>query len=137
MKKIIISFILSFFIIINTFASCKIPDKEFELWWESVSELLDQCRPGDLVWTSWKYTVEDEFKKQISKWVQNISSILWILAIWALVYAALLMTISAWEDEKIKKAKDIIKWTIIWFVWLISAWSIIYIVINAIYWLSA
>jgi hypothetical protein len=43
------------------------------------------------------------------------------------------MTLSAWEDEKIKKAKDVIKWWIIGFIWVISASWIILFVVNLMY----
>jgi hypothetical protein len=55
------------------------------------------------------------------------------MAVGALVYAAILFQFANGEDEKIKKAKDIVKWTIIGFILLISASGIIYIVINVMF----
>lgn len=102
-----------------------------------VSTNLNNFAPDTLVWTNVdKYTVETWFKTQISTIVKNISIALSLIAVWALVFAGLKMTLSQWKDEDIKKAKDIIKWTIIWYLALISAWAIIAIVINFIYWLG-
>jgi hypothetical protein len=38
-----------------------------------------------------------------------------------------------WEDEKSKKAKDIIKWSIIWFIWVLTASVIVNLLVNFIY----
>lgn len=102
-----------------------------------VSTNLNNFAPDTLVWTNVdKYTVETWFKTQISTIVKNISIALSLIAVWALVFAGLKMTLSQWKDEDLKKAKDIIKWTLIWYLWMISAWAIIAIVINFIYWLG-
>lgn len=138
MKKIILVFVLiiSFFIWNNIFAECEYTE------WKSLSSFLDDCAPQKVVLTKknkydeWNMIIYDNlkieewFKDIINSWIKNISLILWILAVWALVYAGLLMQLSIWEEEKIKKAKDIIKWTILWFLALITASWIIYIVIN-------
>jgi hypothetical protein len=102
-----------------------------------VSTNLNNFAPDTLVWTNVdKYTVETWFKTQISTIVKNISIALSLIAVWALVFAGLKMTLSQWKDEDLKKAKDIIKWTLIWYLWMISAWALIAIVINFIYWLG-
>lgn len=114
----------------------------FAIYWSydesaTVSDNLNGFAPDTLVWTNVdKYTVETWFKTQISSIVKNISIVLSLIAVWALVFAGLKMTLSQWKDEDIKKAKDVIKWTIIWYLALISAWAIIAIVINFIYWLG-
>jgi hypothetical protein len=102
-----------------------------------VSTNLNNFAPDTLVWTNVdKYTVETWFKTKISTIVKNISIALSLIAVWALVFAGLKMTLSQWKDEDLKKAKDIIKWTLIWYLWMISAWALIAIVINFIYWLG-
>jgi hypothetical protein len=100
--------------------------------WVSLSSFLNGCKPKSLVWWS-DMKVELWFKKKVNNWIKNISLVLWIIAIWALVYSWLLMQFSGWEDEKIKKWKNIFKWTIIWFFLLISSSWIIYVVINVIF----
>jgi len=131
MKKLILFIIilLWFFIIKDSsFAACEYND-------QNLSTFLNDCKPNNVVWWA-DLTVTGWFKTKINTWVKNIALVLWILAVWSLVYAGMLMQFSAWEDEKTKKAKDIIKWTIIWFIGLISASGIIYIVINLMYWLA-
>jgi len=73
------------------------------------------------------------FDATIEKWVKNISIFLWIWAVFGIVYWSFMMTISSWEDEKVNKAKDIIKWSILWFIWLITASFIINLIIRLFY----
>ncbi len=101
---------------------------------DSISGFLDKCKPDSLVWdtTTW-YWVESWLKKIVTDKISDISVILWLLAVAMIVYAGMLMQFSAWDDSKVKKAKDLIKWTLIWVIFLISAWWIVYIVINLMY----
>ncbi len=73
------------------------------------------------------------FKDSILKWVENLSIFLSIMAVGSIVYWAFMLTISAWEDERIKKWKDIVKWWMIWFLAIISAGWLIAVVINFVY----
>lgn len=100
--------------------------------WVSLSSFLNWCKPKTVVWW-WTMTIEGWFKDKINDWIQNIALVLWVWAVWALVYAAILLQLSGWEDEQIKKAKNIVKWTLIWFLLLISASWIIYVVINVMF----
>lgn len=102
--------------------------------WDSVAKLLDWCKPKKVV-SSTDMKLETWFKKKVNWFITNLMVVLWIIAVWAIVYAWWLMQFSAWEDEQINKAKNIIKWTIIWFLLLISASWIVYIVINVMFWL--
>ncbi len=97
-----------------------------------LSWFLDGCKPKTVVWGT-NMRVDGWFKSKINQWIANISLVLWIAAVWALVYAALLLQFANGEDEKIKKAKDIIKWTMIWFILLISASGFIYVAINVMF----
>jgi hypothetical protein len=63
--------------------------------------------------------------------------LLWIAAIWAVAYWGITIIISAWEDEWVTKWKSIIKWAVLWFVWLVSASGLITLVINIMYWLAS
>ncbi len=80
---------------------------------------------ADLDLSDWQWV-----SKMVAKIVKNMATILFIIAVWALIYASYLLVLSGWEDEKIKKAKDIIKWTLLWFIWLITAWLIIMLVVK-------
>ncbi len=160
MKKIILLFVLlfSFFVWSEVFAydcaldasapECNLDtntqnntNSPTSLWWwctytewSELSSFLNWCKPENVVWAE-DMRVESWLKSKVNNWIKNISLILWILAVWSLVYAWLLMQFSAWEDELIKKSKNIIKWTLIWLVLLISASGIIYIVVNVMFWL--
>lgn len=107
-------------------------DGDVNLW-----SFLTACKPKKVAWWSGEFSVSGWFKTTINNWIKNISLLLWIVAVWALVYAWMLFQFSAWEDDKIKKAKDIFKWTTIWFLLLISASWMIYVVINLVYWLAS
>lgn len=138
MKKLLILILLlsSFFFLI---------DNSFWLWecnydidgidsGQNIWNALDEC----LNWTAlvnWK-NVElgnASFATQIKDWVNNISLYLWVFAVFSIVFWWLMLTISAWEDEKVTKAKNIIKWWIVWFLALISISAIINLVVKIMY----
>jgi hypothetical protein len=99
----------------------------------SISSALNKCLDWvDLVNVS-DAKVDGNFWTQIKSWTNNIALYLWIFAVWSIVFGGLMMTLSAWEEEKIKKAKDIVKWWIIWFIWLITASAIINLVVKIMY----
>ncbi len=155
MKKIFIIFLLS--ISLFTGLDYSYSDFNWTTWWSSwwwsssgwstnctydidsenpakVWEALDWC----LQWSQlvdWTDTFVEGwwFAQKIINWVNNISIYLWVLAVWSIVYWAFIMTISAWQDEKITKAKNNIKWWIIWFIALISAAWIINLIVSIMY----
>lgn len=127
MKKIFIFIVLFFSFFSFTNAVCTD--------WSSVSECLNQVKPTSLVWKTWDYKVENEFKNQISQISKTLSILLSMMAVWTIAFAGLKMTMSVWKDEEMKKAKDIIKWTIIGYLVLISVWAIISMVITIVYWI--
>lgn len=128
MKKIIITFIFlvfSFFIFSTTFS------------WDCSNLDIKSCLNGTkLVWAWEDLKLESWFKDKIIKWTQNIALYLGIASVFAIVLSALMMTISAWEDEKVSKAKNIFKWAIFWLLWIILASTIITLVVKFIYDLS-
>ena len=99
----------------------------------SIWQALDWClSDSNLVnWADAK--IDWKFWDKIKNWVNNISLYLWIFAIWSIVFWWLMMTLSSWEEEKVNKAKDIIKWGMLWFIWLISASAIINLVVKIMY----
>jgi len=137
MKKILIiltillSSLFSSFLTSNTFAADDDLDTKLE---QPINDLLWEYTPDKPV--KWDAAVETGLKTLINKIVDNLSYVLWILAIWAIVYWGIILVTSAWEDEKVTKWKNIIKWALIWFAWLVSAAWLIKIVISVIYWLS-
>lgn len=102
--------------------------------WASLWAFLNGCKPKTVVGGS-DMRVEWGFKSKINKWIANLSVFLWVMAVGSIVYAAFLMQISGGADEQIKKGKNIVKYTIMWFLWLIMASWIVYLVINVMFWL--
>jgi len=133
MKKLIRSFffLLTFFMCISVSgvsASCVYDGAG------DVGSALDNCiwKNTQLV-TASDYKVGGWFKSLIQKWTTTIAGVLGLFAVGAIVYGALLMTLSAWKDDMIKKWKDIVKWAIIWFIWVIAAGGLISVVVNFIF----
>ena len=81
--------------------------------------------------------IETGIKQKFIDWTTSIATALSLFAIWAIVYGWFMMTISVWEEEKIKKGKDIVKWAIIWFIAAISAWAIVRLVVELIFGIAA
>ncbi len=123
---------------------------------DTVSRCLSKYKSSNLVWTAtsstWdtntkdgktisesdnvnnEYTLEWWFKTQVDTLLWNVWLLLWIIAVWAIVYAWLMLQFSGWNDEKIKKSKNIIKWALIWFAAMMLAWAIIVTVVDLMYW---
>ena len=103
-------------------------DKNWNIW-----EQLDKCLKGvELVdWTD--VSIEWWFWVQIKKWTNNIWLYLWVLAVWSIIFGWFMMTMSAWEEEKVKKWKDVIKWWIIWFLWVVWASAVINLIVKIMY----
>lgn len=98
-----------------------------------IGNSLDACLSGSKL-VNWENAeIWDWFGIQIKQWTNNISLFLWILAVGSIILGAFMLTVSTWEDEKIKKAKDIVKWWIIWFLWIIFASAIINLIIKIMY----
>lgn len=99
----------------------------------SIANELENCLedtalvdPGDALIESW-------VKRQLLDWTTALGWLLGLLAVGAIVYGAFLMTVSGWNDENIKKWKDIVKWSLIGFFALISAGSLLRLVTEVIF----
>lgn len=102
----------------------------------NISWQLNSCLNWSSLVNSWKNLDVSEnstFWNKIKTWVNNISVYLLVLAVFAIVYWGLMMTLSTWDDEKINKAKNIIKWWVLWFLALILASAIINLVVKIMY----
>jgi FtsH-binding integral membrane protein len=53
-----------------------------------------------------------------------------VIAVIAVMFGGIMYLISSWDEEKIKKAKSIIIWALVWVFISISAWSLINIINN-------
>lgn len=134
MKKILVLLLLIFSPFISTlsFAENCTYNVDSSTWW-SISDALNNCLEWSNLVSGKDVKVSGAFWLQIKSWVNNISIYLWVFAVWSIVFGGLMMTLSVWEEEKIKKAKDIVKWWMIWFIWLISASAIITLVVKIMY----
>lgn len=72
-------------------------------------------------------------------WIMLISNIIWeviqyiaVIAVISLIVSGIMYLISGWEEDKAKKAKNWIIWSLVWVLVSISAWWIIN-VLNNIY----
>jgi len=102
-------------------------------WKGDIRHALENC-----VWDSSLVQVADAWvttwlKNVLNKWIQRIAWFLALGAMFAIAYGSLRLTLSGWEDENIKKAKDIIKWWILGFLAVISAGLLIATLVNLIY----
>lgn len=60
----------------------------------------------------------------ISTWIKYTA----VIAVISLMLAWIMYLVSGWEDEKVKKAKKWIIWSLIWVLISTSAWAIINLV---------
>ncbi len=99
----------------------------------SAKKALEECLNGTSVVPVDNVDLATGFQTVIVWWVNNIAILLGILAVWSIVFGSLLLTLSTWEDEKIKKAKDVIKWWILGFLGVVTASTIVTIVVKIMY----
>lgn len=134
MKKIFLFLIfISFFLWGEySFAACSYDESSTA----DITANINNCLSGTNLVTSGDLSVENTgwgFHQKINEVIQNIGQIILLLAVGSLVYAGYLMVFSAGEEESIKKGKDIIKWTIFGFLWVLFASTLIYLVVNFVY----
>jgi len=104
-------------------------------WWD-VMWALENCVwdwNTDLVETWADLEVAWGFKTKIAEWTKKIATFLALWAIFAIALGSLKMVLSRWEEEGIKKAKDIIKWWILGLLWVVSAGFLISVVVKLVY----
>lgn len=53
-----------------------------------------------------------------------------VLAVIVLMISGIMYLVSGWEEEKVKKAKTWIIWSLVWVLLSISAWTIINLINN-------
>ena len=126
-KKILISFILiiSFFTFVwinNAFAESKLP--LVNCFW------LPGCYDKNMD-KPWKASIEK------NHWIDKVSNLIWkliqyvaVFAVIALIISGIMYLISWGEEEKVKKAKTWIIWSLVWVILSVSAWGIINMLNN-------
>ena len=140
MKKILLSILSLVFIVV--FSSSV-------YWWDapcsdfegdrSITDLVTGCieSNGQLTVGGNDVTIGTGTNNIINTLIGNLWIMLSIWAVIMIVYAGLLMTMSGWNDEKIKKWKDLLKWTLIGYIALLTAGWIVSFVISLIFNIAA
>lgn len=147
MKKILITFFLLITPILQvTYAgNCSYswsPDTTTD---EMFAKLQD-CKPSWIFDSDVTKSVGWIFSISTNKWYQidtarykivsvteKLVILAMLLAIWGLVYAGFQYVTAYWDDWKNKKAKDAVKWSLIWFFVAIISQQLVNAVINLIY----
>jgi hypothetical protein len=132
MKRVFIILVLcvTYFGWVSTYAAT---DCVYDDTGVSISDNLDKCLKWSSLVKGDDAAVESWFRENINTWTGALATFLWIFAVWSIVYGGLLMTLSTWDDEKIKKAKDVVKWWMIGFVCVIWASALILLVVNIMF----
>lgn len=100
----------------------------------SVKEMLAKCQPKNvIVSSSGDYKIEEGARKKVTDIANQIILVGSILSVGALVYAAILYTIAAGDDERIKKAKGSLKFGIIGFVMMLLSFPLVNAIIRLFY----
>lgn len=138
-------FVKLFFVFISFFCFFSFVEAKVEvIWWScnysnsmpSVWTFLNNCKPKTLAWSQKDdYQISESWwlKRTINRWIKNAMLVLWVCAVWALVYAGLLLQFSGWESEKVKWAKQIVIWTLLWLLMMMFSSWIVYLVVNFIF----
>lgn len=101
----------------------------------TVKDMLANCQPtkGVIVSKDGDYTIEDGAREKFTDIANQIILVGSILSVGALVYAAILYTIAAGDDEQIKKAKGSLKFGIIGFVMMLLSFPLVNAIIRLFY----
>lgn len=131
MKKIIL-FTFSLLFSIFSFSTASV--NSYDEGWKLSEQLESLLWSTDLVKGWWDNLLIDQwFSEYIKWWTNNISLYLWVLAVFWIALGAFMLVVSSGEDDKVTKAKTIIKWSIIWFVCVLTAALIINLIIKIMY----
>jgi hypothetical protein len=89
-------------------------------WWPWVHcEGLPWCEEWKNVWLSFVSNLISEFIKFIA-----------VMSVFAVIFSWIMYLLSAWDEEKTKKAKNWIIYSLIWVFISVSAWGIIDLLNN-------
>lgn len=85
---------------------------------------------GGLPWCSDGADSADSVYGVIGNIISLMIQYITVLAVLAVMLWGIMYLLSLWDEEKAKKAKNIIIWSLVWVFLSVSAWSIIGIVNN-------
>ena len=108
-------------------------DPDDNQWPGAISAALKGCKPKWVIETKWDYVIESGVRSRIIDIANNLIYIGSILAVGAIVYAALLYTIAAWDEERIKSAKNALKFGIIGFAVMLISFGLVNAVVRLFY----
>lgn len=118
----------------TSYADCNVSDTQIKNL--DISQKLSDCLQWSDLVDPGNWMIETGLKATINRWTTQLSALLGLLAVGAIVYGGLMMTISWWDDEKIKKWKDIVKWSMLWFLGLIAASWIVRLVVEVMFFVA-
>jgi len=138
MKKIIsiiaLSLLCVFWIFSPTYVSyadCNVTDAEIRNL--DISHKLSDCLSWSDLVDPGDWLIESGIKSKLVYWTTQLGWLLGLLAVGAIVYGGLMMTLSWGEDEKVKKWKDIVKWSMLWFLAVIAAGGIVRLIVEVMF----
>jgi len=111
MKNKIYTFLLLLIVFINKPYAAKPEIPDLGLPWEKGSNI-------NIAWDVWW--------KLISIFIQYVA----VIAVISLMISWVKYLLANWEEEKVKKAKSWIIWSLVWVLLSISAWGLINIINN-------
>lgn len=94
-------------------------------WWKNSAPINCKWLP----WC-WSSTSNQAIFTFTSKLISELIKYVAVFAVLALIISWIKYILSSWEEEKAKKAKTWIIWSLVWVFISISAWSIINIINN-------
>ena len=79
------------------------------------------------------YKFETDAKKRVIDIANQLILVGSLLAVWAIVYAGILYTIAAGDDERIKSAKNALKFGIIGFAVMLVSFGLVNAIVRLFY----
>lgn len=95
-------------------------------WPEVVCNWLPWCA-NNAEWWTWKISELWFFEfiwKIISEWIKYVA----VISVIAIVIAWIRYILSWWDDQKVKSAKHMIIWSLVWVVLSVWSWAIVNLV---------
>ena len=100
----------------------------------TISSALKGCKPKGMIETkSGDYKFETDAKKRVIDIANQLILVGSLLAVWAIVYAGILYTIAAGDDERIKSAKNALKFGIIGFAVMLVSFGLVNAIVRLFY----
>lgn len=136
MKSKILIFILfiiwSLFVFSNTYATNSI--------FNNTTTEIPYCKWNDCWIKQWVESIKSiewmENKASASQYIQRVTKyILWFLALVAtlfIIYSWFVLLTWAWDEEKSKKSKTIIVYSLLWIVIIFLAWPIVDFILKVL-----